>query len=133
MTEQLIPPGRCVARVEDLPDDAEPGSRRWIHLGDNTYRKFLRDNDGGWLDQGVETWCTMNKMLKDITQRQEETVNRILQAVKKRAWEAYLAGFKVSGQGSNYEYPYCDERRKPEDDPEFVQGFERWWKEHSDG
>lgn len=47
---------------------------------------------------------------------------------KAKAWEAFLAGFKVSGEGSNYEHPYCDHRETPEDDPEFVQKFEDWWK-----
>jgi len=57
---------------------------------------------------------------------------------KELLWQAYLAGFKQSGEGWNGEYPwYIDEERKEEIRNELrhgVDGFEDWYEQmNSDG
>ena len=54
---------------------------------------------------------------------------------KELLWEAFIAGFKLSGEGFNYEYPmHFDEDRTREEIRHRKRGFEEWYEQmHSEG
>ena len=49
---------------------------------------------------------------------------------KELLWEAFLAGFKLSGEGYNYEYPmHHDEEHAREEIRDGRRGFEQWYEQ----
>ncbi|AGN33809.1 hypothetical protein HALG_00021 [Halorubrum virus CGphi46] len=58
----------------------------------------------------------------------DETAARMSEVEKELLWEAFVAGFKLSGEGFNYEYPmHHNDDRVRDEIRDRKRGFEEWY------